>query len=222
MKTFASVLFCIAFAVCAVAAASQAGPTLTFGAGSVTAVGITPGKSAVFFASGLMADGAQQRIVRWAQIVSDDDRDGRVTLTLPGKVPNVTAWVVVDLTNGQFVAGSPGGFSPRVTQLPSGAFRRSNGSSAVDLFGFDHPVLDLLYVHPGLGAWTWNAVDGRALDHDKANGVTLVSVADAKPLGDTRGKPTEFALGGVLIAVDWYHMEVVTVRLDAAVLKGGL
>lgn len=222
MKTLASALFCIAFAVGAVAAAPQNAPTLTFGTNAVTAAGITPGKSAVFFASGLMADGAQQRVVRWAQVISDDDRDGVVSLTLDGNVPTVTVWVVVDLTNGQFGVGSPAGFSPKVARLPSGAFRRSAGSSAVDLFGFDHPVLDLLYVHPGLGAWTWNAVDGRAFDRDNANGVTLISVADARPLGDTRGKPAELTPGGVLVAVDWYYMEVLAVRLDAAVLKGAL
>jgi hypothetical protein len=203
-------------------AQGNSGVTLTFSANAVTAAGITPGKSAVFFASGLMPDGAQQGVVRWSQIVSDDDRDGRVTLTMTNRIPSVTIWAVVDLTNGQFGVGSPGGFAPRVTRLVPGAFRRSGGSAAVDLFGFDHPVLDLLYVFPGKGAWTWNAVDGRApFDRDGANGVTLVSVADAKPLGDANGKPSEFAAGGVLIAIDWYHMEVVTVRVDAAVLGGG-
>lgn len=202
---------------------AQSGPgiTLTFGTNNVTATGITPGKSAVFFASGLASDGAQQRVVRWAQVVSDDDRDGRVTLTTADPIPDVTIWVVADLTNGQFGVGAPSRFVPRVTRLVPGAFRRSNGSAAVTLFGFDHPVLDLLYVHPGTGVWSWNAVDGGLLDRDAANGVTLISVADAKPLGGTGGKPSEFTPGGVLVAIDWYNMEVVSVHLDAAMLGGG-
>ncbi len=44
-------------------AQGQAGITLTFGAKSVTADGVTRGKSAVFFASGLAPDDEQQRVV---------------------------------------------------------------------------------------------------------------------------------------------------------------
>jgi hypothetical protein len=201
-------------------AQGQAGVTLSFGANTVTADGITHGKAAVFFATGLVPDDEQQRIVRWRKIVSDDDGDGRVSLALDGGVTRSTIWAVVDLTDGRFAIGSPPGFYPRFTRIPNAAFRHSGGSAAVDLFGFDHPVLDLLYVHPGLGAWTWNAVDGRSLDRDRPNGVTLIAAGDGTPLGDTRGKRDEFSPGGILVAIDWYHMEVLAIRLDAAILGG--
>jgi hypothetical protein len=215
-------LIALSLLLCALPCLAQAehGVTLSFGTNSVTAAGITPGKSAVLFASGLAADDAQQRVVRWVRILSDDDRDGRVTLTLAERVPAATIWAAVDLANGQYAVASPNGSMPRVTKLPPGAFRRSNGSSAVDQFGFDHPVLELLYVHPGLGAWTWTALDGRMLDRDGPNGVTLISVADAKPVGDTAGKPAGFAPGGVLVAVDWYDMEALILRLDGGLLGG--
>lgn len=205
------------------AGAAQAAPpevTITFGPSSVTAAGITPGKSAAFFASGLIPDGPHQQIVRWRQIVSDDDHDGSVTLPVDGGAPRFTIWAVVDLTNGRYAVASPPEFHPRVTELPHGAFRRSAGANAVDQFGFDHAVLDLLYVHPGRGAWTWNAVDGRVLDRDASNGITLVAAGDGTPLGDTNGKASEFTAGGVLVAIDWFNLEVLALPLDGAVLGG--
>lgn len=83
-------------------------------------------------------------------------------------------------------------------------------------FGFDHPALDLLYVQPGKGAWAWYAMDGRKLDHDGANGVTLIDAADGIPVGDTAGNATELEVGGTLVAVDWYNMEYAVLRLDEA------
>jgi hypothetical protein len=203
-------------------ARGQSAVTVTFGPNSVTAAGITPGKSVVFFASGLAPDDEQQRVIHYQQVVADDDRDGRVTATLDEPVSPVTMWVVVDLADGRYAVASPGPYGRVVNPIPSGAFRRGGSSSAVDLFGLAHPVLDVLYVHPGLGAWTWIAADGRGLDRGPADGVTLIAAGDAKAVGDPHGKaPGEFAPGGILIAVDWYHMEVVAARLDAALLGGG-
>jgi hypothetical protein len=204
-------------------AQGQSGVTISFGANSVTASGITPGKSAVFFASGLVPDDEQQRVIHYQQIVADDDRDGRVTVTLSEPVPAVTVWAVVDLTDARYAFGSPNGSYGRiVSPIPHGAFRRSAQSSAVDLFGLAHPVLDILYVHPGVGAWTWIAVDGRGLDPGPADGITRVAVGDARAVGDAHDKPpNEFVPGGLLVAIDWYHMSVVAARLDSALLGAG-
>ncbi len=202
-------------------AQGQAGITLTFGAKSVTADGVTRGKSAVFFASGLAPDDEQQRVVRYQRVVSDDDGDGRVTLTLDEPVSTVTIWAVVDMADGRFVIASPKrSYAKVVKPIPPGAFRRSEHSAVVDRLGLEHPVVDVLYVHPGLGAWTWIAADGRGLD--PADGVTLIGTGDAKSIGDPHGKSLgEFAPGGIVVAVDWYHMEVIAARLDGALLGGG-
>jgi hypothetical protein len=201
-------------------AQGQSGVTISFGTNSVTAAGITPGKSAVFFGSGLAPDGEQQRVIHIQQLVGDDDRDGRVTLTLSEPVPLVTVWAVVDLSNAHYVLGSPGWYGRNARSIPTGAFRRSGSSSAVDLFGLGAPVLDVLYVHPGIGAWKWIASDGRGLDPGPADGITRVAVGNAKSIGDPHGKPPDaFVPGGVVVAIDWYHMSVVAGRLDNALLE---
>jgi len=203
-------------------AQGQSGVTISFGANSVTASGITPGKSAVFFASGLAPDDEQQRVIHYQQIVTDDDRDGRVTLTLNDPVPMATIWAVVDLTDGRYSLGSPGPYGRFAKPIPGGSFRRGGRSPSVDVFGLAHPVLDILYVHPGVGAWTWIAVDGRGLDGGPPDGITRVAVGDARAVGDAHGKPPNgFVPGGLLVAIDWYHMSVATARLDDALLGAG-
>ena len=50
-------------------------------------------------------------------------------------------------------------------QLESTAARALRvAASVADLFAFDHPALELLYVKPGEGAWTWSSMDGRGLE----------------------------------------------------------
>lgn len=190
--------------------------TLTLAANSATASGITPGGRAVFFASGLQHNGYDTSFVRIATIVSDDANSGTVTLTLTDPISATTIWAVVDLTDGRYAVASPAGYTTRTVDLPRNVLRRVSGRTGVVRFGFDHPALDLLYVQPGMGAWAWYAMDGRKLDHDGANGVTLIDAADGIPLGDTSGNATELEVGGTLVAVDWYNMEYAVLRLDEA------
>src|ERR1700682_4049507 len=78
-------------------AAPPADIVVTFGASPVTASGITPGPSALFFASGRQKNGYDQTLVRYAQTVTDDDHDGAVTFDLGRAVPALTVWVGVDM-----------------------------------------------------------------------------------------------------------------------------
>jgi hypothetical protein len=191
---------------------------VSFNATSVTASGITPGKSALFFASGIRKNGYDQSRVRVVRTVTDDDRDGTVTFDLGASVPATTVWVVVDLNNGHFTLATPVEAVADEVPLPRNAFHKSG--NAVVQFGFDHPTLDLLYVHPGRGVWTWSALDGRLLDRDGPNGVTLIDVHDGTRADGGAGAASDFAAGGKLVAVDWYKMQYAVVHLDGSVLAG--
>jgi hypothetical protein len=207
-----------------VAVCAQAAPppdiVVTFGATTVTATGITPGKTALFFGTGRQKDGYFQTLIRYAVSVTDDDHDGAVTLDLGKRVPSMTIWVVVDTTNGQYTMAMPAVAIADEVPLPAHAFRKTHGGSSVDGFAYNHPTLELLYIHPGHGVWTWSAADGRALDQDGPNGVTFISAADGSKVGGTTEGATEFALGGTMVAVDWYKMQYTVVHLDGAILGG--
>jgi len=88
----------------------------------------------------------------------------------------------------------------------------------VELFAFDHPVLDLLYVEPGGGAWVGSTADGAKTDRDGPNGVSAISVDDFHPLGSTLGAPREFKPGGHSVAIDYIRMQAFSLRLDAAMI----
>ena len=204
-------------------AAHAAPPTdivVTFGPTSATATGITPGKTALFFATGRQKDGYFQTLIRYAVSVTDDDHDGSVTFDLGKHVPSMTVWVVVDTTNGHYTMAMPTVAIAEEVPLPANAFRKMHGGAAVDGFAYDHPTLELLYIHPGHGTWVWSAADGRALDHDGPNGITLISAADGKKVGGTTEDAAEFSPGGTMVAVDWYKMQYSVVHLDGAILGG--
>ena len=94
------------------------------------------------------------------------------------------------------------------------------GGADVDRFAFDRRYLLLLYVHPGLGAWTWYATDGGRTDLDGSNGSTLVALTDGKALGAAGNVPKSFAPGGILVAIDYVHLDVIVTRVDDALVGG--
>src|SRR5256885_111906 len=97
---------------------------------------------------------------------------------------------------------------------------RKGPSAAIDTVSFNHSYLDLLYVHPGLGAWTWSSMGGLHPDRGDKYGSTVVALTDAKPLGSSGPQPSGFVPGGILVAVDVTRMEIAVVRLDGAMIGG--
>ena len=198
---------------------SPQAPRITFSAQSITASGIVPGGRAVFYGVGIAAQGYDLKIMRFQRIVSDASRSGVVMFDLGQAVPVNVIWAIVDLTDGKYAVSRLGG-PVAETKLPPNAFRRAGAQ--IDTFAFDHPVLDLLYVHPGQGAWTWSTAEGAIADRDKTGARTSINLADGHSLDDNPNlKPIAFVPGGVVVAIDWYKMQVVSVRLDANALGGG-
>jgi hypothetical protein len=193
---------------------AQSDPVITFGDSTITAQGITPGKQVVFFGITFRGPNRTHLMVDWKKVVSDDDHDGAVVLNTGEFKLEGSVWVVVDLTNARYAIASPPAWSYNTTSAPRLPFRHSRAGSEVDQFAFDHPVLELLYVHPGLGAWVWSARDGGYFDRDgAANGVTTVNISDGKPLTE-RAASTRFVPGGLLIAIDWFKLEVLAFHID--------
>jgi hypothetical protein len=194
--------------------------TVTLGQHMVTASGLTPGSAAVFFgiAQVPMPHAYMNRIQRWAVVVDVGGHDGTATLDLKEDVPLRSMWAVVDLRNAHYGTVSGPGMGLREIALDNPL--RKGTSLAVDTFSFDHSYLDLLYVHPGLGAWTWSALGGVNPDHGDKYGSTVVALVDAKPLGSSGVRPSSFVPGGILVAVDVTRMEIAVVRLDGALIGG--
>jgi hypothetical protein len=183
--------------------------TLSFTARSVTVSGVTAGNTIVLFAVGLQKNGYDKTLLRWAKSAADEDHDGAVTFDLERDIPTVTVAAAVDQTTGRTVIGAPPAFGDieRIA-LPATALRRSAAGANLDRFAFERPTLELLYVKPGAGAWSWSSMDGRTLDRDGANGVTVVAAGDGARLPGTTAELTQFSAGDVVVAIDRTTMQV--------------
>jgi hypothetical protein len=203
-------------------AMADPGLTVTLGAHTVSASGLSPGSSAVFFAvlHEPIPGAYMNRVSRLAKVLVDDDRDGVVTLDLGRPIPAISIWAVVEPQNGHYGITTGGRFAVTTISIAPDALRKGAGG-VIDRIAFDHASLDLLYVHPGKGAWTWSAMDGDpATDADLQNGITAVSLSKARPVGGGAQGITDLALGGTLVAIDPDRMEIGTVHIDGKLIGG--
>jgi hypothetical protein len=221
MRIFCLAVIIFASIICfADRAAAAPDLTVTLSQRTITVSGLAPGGSAVFFgiAQVPIPHAFMNRLKRWAVIVDVTGHDGTATLDLKDDVPPKSVWAVVDLQNAHYGIVSGTGVGLREIEIANPL--RKGPSSAVDTFSFDHGYLDLLYIHPGVGAWTWSALGGVNTGADQLKGSTLVALADAKPLGSLLSKPAIFAPGGILVAVDFTRLEIAVVRIDSALIGG--
>jgi hypothetical protein len=172
----------------------------------VTVSGLPPGARVVFFAVLRIPQRYNFRVSRWQQVEADDDRDGVVTFLAAADIPASSIWAIVDLRTGEGVLTAPG--EPGVKEISS---NRGRLSERGDRFTFYGSQLDLLYVQPGGGVWSWHATDG-------TNGLTTVDVLKAMPVAGS-GALKALSPGGKLIAINYNTLEAFIV--DPAVVPGG-
>jgi hypothetical protein len=204
-------------AVTATAAPHELG--VTFAGRRVTATGITPGADVVFYAVGYAQSALTALPVKASAVVHDDDRKGSVTFENAFDIPTNCVWVVVDLTNGQFTVAHAGDALHEVPLSPN-AFRKGSAGD-VDVLAHSAIHMEGLYIQPGRGVLTWTATDGGSDDADrKANGVVVISLAQAKPLAGRNIDKRAFTPGGVLVAIDYHDLRVAVARIDGSMLAG--
>jgi hypothetical protein len=194
--------------------------SITLTAHAITASGLSPGSSAVFFGTALVPipHGYMNRVRRWAVIVDDTANQGTVTFDLQESIPPVSVWAVVDLRNAHYKTVSGPGFGIREIALDNAL--RKGQSQNVDRFSFDRGYLDLLYVQPGTGAWTWSVIGGTTADNGGPKNSTIVSLIDGKAVGQARQKPPGFLPGGILVAIDFSRLHIGVVRVDQQLVEG--
>ncbi len=221
MRTVPLIMILLIFAVVqSVSAANDRTLSITIAKQTITASGLSPGSTAVFFgiAQVPIPHAYMSHVQRWAVTVDDVDKKGSVTLDLRQDIPPASVWAVVDLLNAHYGVMNGPGMGLREILLDNPL--RKGPSQSVDRFAFTHGYLDLLYVHPGLGAWTWSALAGTTADNRGPNGSTIVSLADGKPVGQPAQKPPSFLPGGILVAVDFIHLEIAVVSVDQQLIGG--
>jgi len=141
-------------------------------------------------------------IDRW---VEDLDSDGVVRVELAEGLPERTAWVVVDLSNGEVVTLATGVDAPPEAGPSTAAFDASTGS-VTDV----RRMLAVLFARPGSGsapegAWFGFATDGDGMDADGLGDGSITMTSERMiPLtgGDATAAATGFSGGDVVAGID--------------------
>ena len=188
-------------------ASAQEALSLTVTEAGVSVGGVTPGQEVVLFSFAKRIRNEDIFLEPLGRLLSDDDRDGMVTIT--EKVPLRSVWIAVDQKSGAVATGARPEWEPHVTSLGEFRFRKDDQDEIVSIER-QIPRLVVLLVRPGLGAWVTRGEDGLKTDGDKeANGKVRVSFEDAPPLVEGKEKgPKHLKAGDVIAAVDPGRLDI--------------
>ena len=106
-------------------------------------------------------------------------------------------WLIADVDAGTGVqAASP----VMITSDRAIDVRATNGASTVEI---DSGAVEVLYVRPRGGAWTFNVADGGGLDGDRVpNGTIVMPLASLRPLKGNPHAPAAVAAGDLILIID--------------------
>src|SRR6266496_3550457 len=77
------------------------GTILQFTGKTVTASRLRQGGAVVFFGVAKIPLRYNWRIVRWQEVLTDDDHDGVITFAVDQAIPASSMWAVIDLQTGE-------------------------------------------------------------------------------------------------------------------------
>lgn len=200
-------------------APAQAQPVLTVGTADLTATGLTPSGSALWFGVTRVGNGAftQVSLVEKETAV---DVTGWSQLPWDGDLPARSVWVVVDAASGAFAVGVPDEF-PRLEE-PFVAGEVGQSSEGVnDLLQAPHERLAVLVVRPAVGSWQTTVWDGKESDLDGLrDGVVTAALAAMTPLSGAVDPPSSLVAGDTVVWIDLRQLSFMATSLTTATLGG--
>jgi len=188
-------------------------PVVTFEHDAVRVSGLSPGSAAAVFAASLERPDVYVRVVCRQHLLGDDDRDGQVRLSMPDGVPRHSVWAVVDVSTGSVGTTVPQDAPLRLRETPKGAVQHAH-AGGTDSLALPEPLLELLLVRPGVGAWRGRFAEGTPTDGDGAgDGWLQMQVSQLAPWGHTAPAPTQLAIGDVLVAINPETLAIYTLTV---------
>lgn len=117
-------------------------------------------------------------------------------------------WLIADVDAGTGVRAS----SPvTATSNRPIAVRAANGASRVEI---DSAAVEVLYVRPGRGAWTYTVADGGGRDADALpNGTIVMRLESLKPMKGNPHAPTAIEAGDLMLIIDPRFMRTAAVEV---------
>jgi hypothetical protein len=207
-----SLLFLLLAAAAATVAAQPAALTLTASPEQLTIANATKGGQVVLAGVSVSSEGGTRRIRRFAEVLKDDDGDGRLDFTPDGNVPRRSVWAVTDLQSGSTAtAGGPERSVAHIAPLPTTALKKDLDGA---ISGFESGAVEvqLVILRPKKGAWMSYAYEGFEGDEDRTrNGIIRTLLTSAVPIAPEFGSaPTKAKKDDVLILLDIRNLLVGT------------
>jgi hypothetical protein len=203
-----TIALCASFSLYATSASAL---TMTVNVSKVTVAGVTPHGSVVFFAVCRFVDRTTVTVRPLAQVVVDDDGDGKVIVDVGQPVPWKSILAAIDFTSGQFILGTPDAAAFPLMPLDLTASPlEADSLGALKHLVLSHRVCEMLHVRPAVGAWEQVLADGNKFDDDhvsdgksKANVAAGIAIAAGMPAA-----PDKFEKGDVIVVIDRQRMQV--------------
>ncbi len=186
-------------------------PTITAVPKGLLAQGITPGGRAIWWSVAHERPDSFVTIVYRLEEQTDTDLDGKVGFAFDGPLPEASLWVAVDVATGRYATYAPEDFGVTEDALPPEAAIEGSGRTPSDAFReVARPLVNVLLVRAGQGAWTLRAGDGGATDQDGVDGELSFTIDSMTPVGTSPAAPSRYVPGDRLLSIDVDQLELST------------
>lgn len=193
----------VLLAMCGAFPIAAAQPALQFSPRALSVRGVTPGGNAMIFGVSYGPTATTPPLPfrsRHAELLSDSDGDGIVTLPFERDIPTMAAWVVVDVQSGRWVAQGSPGFEPRL--LPLQGLVRNDNAGQLRKLTARLPEVEVLLVRPAEGAWVLHAAKRSRVDEGGPGEPLRVDIEHARPVGASPRSAHTFRPGDVVAIID--------------------
>jgi hypothetical protein len=181
-------------------------PRLEISSTTVTVRGVVAGGKVLIVGAGRKQSGPRWGITRRQYIRPDTDNDGVVTVD---QIPSTEfiAWAAIDLQTGSHSVATATGTKLRRIDLARSIKRGANGLGTSISSG--RAFIAVVWVRPGVGAWSASVGDGGQSDADHAvNGRATCDPEAMRPVGTSPPAPKHILPSDTVIIIDPFTTEI--------------
>jgi hypothetical protein len=178
---------------------------------TLVATGLTPGGQVVWFTVARQAADYAEQIVPFSAMTVAD-KTGEAQLTLPHQPGSQSIWAAVDLATGGLSTGVPA--ASTLQQLPAGTLKVKSHSGEADQLQDPASYAEVLWVRPGVGAWTLAVADDGPRNQG-GRGQVLFAIDQMQPLGNSPAAPSHVGAGDLVLAVHPHQMVISQLAVGA-------
>ena len=195
------------------ALAAQQQLALSFRPDSVVVSGATPAATVYVYGLARESSNGFVSLVPRSAMLTDDDKNGVVELSVASGVALRSIWMAVDMSTGAYASGAPEGYPATRAPLSDANLKKKFGAEVTQL-AFPGMLIDFLVVRPGSGAWRTTAGLRGPADEESDGESIAVSTLKLEPdAGTTERAPEKLKKGDVVFVLNSFRAEYGIARM---------